>query len=89
MLEAWTLLAAPAARTRRLRLGLPVTSNRIRPPAVLGKTARTVAVISGGRPVMALGLRGPCPPRAGRRLVDEIITPVRELTGAPGRHRTR
>src|SRR5262249_36540791 len=37
VLEGWTLLAALAARTRRLRLGLLVTSNRIRPPAVLGK----------------------------------------------------
>ena len=47
--EGWTLLAALAAQTRRLRLGLMVTSNRIRPPAVLGKMATTVDVISGGQ----------------------------------------
>ena len=35
--EAWTLLAALAAQTQRLRLGHLVTSNRIRQPAVLGK----------------------------------------------------
>src|SRR4051812_31151350 len=31
--EGWTLLSALAAQTRRLRLGVLVTSNRIRPPA--------------------------------------------------------
>ena len=46
-LEAWTLLAALAAQTSRLRLGVIVTSNRIRPPAVLAKMAATVDVIAG------------------------------------------
>ncbi|MFG2947859.1 LLM class flavin-dependent oxidoreductase [Streptomyces adustus] len=62
VLEGWTLLAALAARTRRLRLGLLVTSNRIRPPAVLGKIATTVDVISGGRLVMGLGVGGTVQP---------------------------
>ena len=56
--EGWTLLAALAARTRRLRLGLLVTSNRIRPPAVLAKIAATTDVISGGRLVVGLGVGG-------------------------------
>ena len=47
-LEAWTLLAALAAQTSRLRLGVIVTSNRIRPPAVLAKMAATVDVIAAG-----------------------------------------
>ena len=56
--EGWTLLTALAAQTSRLRLGLLVTSNRIRPPAVLGKIAGTLDVISGGRLVMGLGAGG-------------------------------
>ncbi|GAA1942871.1 LLM class flavin-dependent oxidoreductase [Kitasatospora viridis] len=60
--EGWTLLSALAASTRRLRLGLLVTSNRIRPPALLGKMASTVDVISGGRLVMGLGVGGTVQP---------------------------
>ncbi len=53
--EGWTLLAALAAQTRRLRLGLLVTSNRFRPPAMLAKIATTVDVISGGRLDFGIG----------------------------------
>ncbi|POX48908.1 LLM class flavin-dependent oxidoreductase [Streptomyces sp. Ru71] len=64
--EGWTLLTALAAQTRRLRLGLLVTSNRIRPPALLGKMASTLDVISGGRLVLGLGVGGTHqPPGAG------------------------
>jgi alkanesulfonate monooxygenase SsuD/methylene tetrahydromethanopterin reductase-like flavin-dependent oxidoreductase (luciferase family) len=54
-LEAWTLLAGLAAQTSRLRLGVIVTSNRIRPPAVLAKMAATVDIIAGGRLVFGIG----------------------------------
>jgi alkanesulfonate monooxygenase SsuD/methylene tetrahydromethanopterin reductase-like flavin-dependent oxidoreductase (luciferase family) len=57
-LEAWTLLAALAAQTRRLRLGVIVTSNRLRPPAVLAKMAATVDVISHGRLELGIGAGG-------------------------------
>jgi alkanesulfonate monooxygenase SsuD/methylene tetrahydromethanopterin reductase-like flavin-dependent oxidoreductase (luciferase family) len=57
-LEAWTLLAALAAQTSRLRLGVIVTSNRIRPPAVLAKMAATVDVIADGRLVFGIGAGG-------------------------------
>jgi alkanesulfonate monooxygenase SsuD/methylene tetrahydromethanopterin reductase-like flavin-dependent oxidoreductase (luciferase family) len=53
--EGWTLLSALAAQTRRLRLGLLVTSNRFRPPAVLAKIATTVDIISGGRLDFGIG----------------------------------
>lgn len=56
--EGWTLLAALAAQTRRLKLGLMVTSNLTRPPAVLAKIATTVDVISGGRLVLGIGVGG-------------------------------
>jgi alkanesulfonate monooxygenase SsuD/methylene tetrahydromethanopterin reductase-like flavin-dependent oxidoreductase (luciferase family) len=53
--EGWTLLSALAAQTQRLRLGLLVTSNRFRPPAMLAKIAATVDVISGGRLDFGIG----------------------------------
>ncbi|HEX6355143.1 LLM class flavin-dependent oxidoreductase [Actinophytocola sp.] len=54
--EGWTMLSALAALTRRLRLGLLVTSNRFRPPAVLAKIAATVDVVSGGRLDFGIGV---------------------------------
>src|SRR5215475_8663524 len=57
-LEAWTLLAALAAQTTRLRLGVIVTSNRIRPPAVLAKMAATVDIVAAGRLVLGIGAGG-------------------------------
>ncbi|MFI1995158.1 LLM class flavin-dependent oxidoreductase [Actinoplanes sp. NPDC020271] len=56
ILEGWTLLSALAAQTRRLRLGLLVTSNRFRPPAMLAKIAMTVDIVSGGRLDFGIGV---------------------------------
>ncbi|MFC9219378.1 LLM class flavin-dependent oxidoreductase [Streptomyces hygroscopicus] len=53
--EGWTLLSALAARTERLRLGVMVTSNRFRPPAMLAKIAATVDAVSGGRLEFGIG----------------------------------
>ncbi len=55
ILEGWTTLAALAAQTARLRLGLLVTSNRFRPPAMLAKIAATVDIVSGGRLEFGIG----------------------------------
>ncbi len=53
--EGWSLLSALAAQTERLRLGLLVTSNRFRPPAMLAKIAATVDIVSGGRLDFGIG----------------------------------
>jgi alkanesulfonate monooxygenase SsuD/methylene tetrahydromethanopterin reductase-like flavin-dependent oxidoreductase (luciferase family) len=53
--EGWTLLSALAAQTHRLRVGLMVTSNRFRPPAMLAKIAATVDVVSNGRLDLGIG----------------------------------
>ncbi|GAA1612331.1 LLM class flavin-dependent oxidoreductase [Kribbella sancticallisti] len=53
--EGWTMLSALAAQTQRLRVGLLVTSNRFRPPAMLAKIAATVDVVSGGRLDFGIG----------------------------------
>lgn len=57
-LEAWTLLAALAAQTSRLRLGVIVTSNRIRPPTLLAKMAATVDIVARGRLDFGIGVGG-------------------------------
>jgi alkanesulfonate monooxygenase SsuD/methylene tetrahydromethanopterin reductase-like flavin-dependent oxidoreductase (luciferase family) len=53
--EGWTLLSALAAQTSRMRIGLLVTSNRFRPPAMLAKIATTVDIVSGGRLDFGIG----------------------------------
>jgi F420-dependent oxidoreductase-like protein len=53
--EAWSLMAAYAASTSRIKLGQMCTAMSYRNPAYLAKVAATVDVISGGRAQMGIG----------------------------------
>jgi alkanesulfonate monooxygenase SsuD/methylene tetrahydromethanopterin reductase-like flavin-dependent oxidoreductase (luciferase family) len=82
--EGWTLLSALAAQTRRLRLGLLVTSNRFRPPAMLAKIAATVDIVSGGRLDFGIGAGSrPSHPLA-RREYDAHGLPFHDAAHAVG-----
>jgi F420-dependent oxidoreductase-like protein len=88
--EAWTLMAAFAAATSRVRLGQMCTCMGYRNPAYLAKVAATVDVISGGRAEMGIGAGwyehewrayGYGFPGAGDRLgqLDEGVQIMRQL----------
>lgn len=53
--EGWTTLAALSAETKRIRLGLMVTGNTYRHPAVLAHIVATLDVISNGRVDFGIG----------------------------------
>ena len=93
--EAWSLMAAFAAVTDRVRLGQMCTCVGYRNPAYLAKVAATIDVISGGRVEMGIGggwyehewrAYGYGFPGAGARLgmLDEGVQIMRQLwtTGA-------
>ena len=94
--EAWTLLAAIAAKTTRIRLGVLVSSNTFRHPAILLKEAVTVDHISGGRLVLGIGTGWhedehrrygidlpPAPERVDR--FEEAVEVISLLMGRSGR----
>ncbi|KDE99095.1 F420-dependent oxidoreductase [Mycolicibacterium aromaticivorans JS19b1 = JCM 16368] len=53
--EAWTLMAAYAATTSRIKLGQMCTAMSYRNPVYLAKVAATTDIISGGRVQMGIG----------------------------------
>jgi F420-dependent oxidoreductase-like protein len=88
--EAWTLMAAFAAATSRVRLGQMCTCMSYRNPAYLAKVAATTDIISGGRVEMGIGggwyehewrAYGYGFPSAGERLgmLDEGVQIMRQL----------
>src|SRR5512142_60564 len=88
--EAWSLMAAYAAATSRVRLGQMCTCMAYRNPAYLAKVAATIDVISGGRVEMGIGAGwyehewrayGYGFPSAGERLgmLDEGVQIMRRL----------
>ena len=54
-LEGWSMLAAMAVATKRIRLGCQVSGMPYRHPSVLANMAATIDVISGGRLEVGLG----------------------------------
>lgn len=89
-LEAWSLMAAFAASTTRVRLGQMCTCMGYRNPAYLAKVAATIDVVSGGRVEMGIGAGwyehewrayGYGFPGAGDRLgmLDEGVQIMRQL----------
>ena len=92
-LDPLTTLAAVAARTRRIRLGIPAMTGALRHPVLLAHSVGTVDLIAGGRMVLGMGVGGTedearkgqfravgvdSATRAGR--LEEVVQIVKRLT---------
>ncbi|MEU8232663.1 LLM class flavin-dependent oxidoreductase [Actinoplanes sp. NPDC048967] len=56
--DTWTLLSYAAARTERIHLSGNVLNLPLRPPAVLGRAAASLDLLSGGRIELGIGAGG-------------------------------
>ena len=96
--DVWTCCAAVAMRTERLLFGPMVTPLARRRPQVLARQAASLAVLSGGRFVLGLGLGDDWvgefgaygdeqDPKVRGRMLDEGLTVLRGLlSGEPVDH---
>ncbi len=100
--EGWTLATYVLAQTTRLRVGHLVLCNNFRHPALLGKMATTLDVLSGGRVDLGIGSgsvehehhQGGLPwgtfPERSERLAESLEILTRMFTGQSttfsGRH---
>jgi len=95
--DAWTLLAAMAARTTRIRLGTMLTPLPWRRPWKVASQVATLDQLSGGRAILAVGLGATDTylPRTGEvtglhdraERLDEGIDLIRELWAGRGSYR--
>lgn len=99
-LDTWTLLSYVAAVTERVHLSGNVVNLPLRPPAVLGKAAASLDLLSGGRFELGLGAGGfwdAIEAMGGRRLspgkavdaLSEAIDIIRGIWDADNRTRFR
>jgi alkanesulfonate monooxygenase SsuD/methylene tetrahydromethanopterin reductase-like flavin-dependent oxidoreductase (luciferase family) len=87
-LDAWTTLAALAARTTTLRLGTMVSPVTFRPASVLAKSVTTVDQVSAGRVELGIGAGWfesehetyGFPFRTSRERLDELDRQLAEIT---------
>ena len=77
--EPLTLLAAAAARTRRVALGTAVLLPALRHPLVLAHAVATVDRISEGRLILGVGIAGDTP--ATRKEFEAAGVPFRQRVG--------
>lgn len=77
--EPLTLLAAVAARTRRVRLGTAVLLPALRPPVVLAHLVATLDRIAEGRLVLGVGIAADTP--AIRREFEAVGAPFERRVG--------
>jgi alkanesulfonate monooxygenase SsuD/methylene tetrahydromethanopterin reductase-like flavin-dependent oxidoreductase (luciferase family) len=96
--DVWTCCAAVAMRTERLLFGPMVTPLARRRPQVLARQAASLAVLSGGRFVLGLGLGDdwvgefsafgdePDPKERGRMLDEGLEVLTGMLSGGPVDH---
>jgi alkanesulfonate monooxygenase SsuD/methylene tetrahydromethanopterin reductase-like flavin-dependent oxidoreductase (luciferase family) len=99
--EGWTLAAALAARTSRIRIGHLTTCDPFRHPVVLAKMAATIDVCSHGRLELGIGWGsveeelamfgfGPDPrPERAARLAESLHVVKAMFTGEPFDHHGR